>query len=64
MYDTLQNDSGGTADNEGYNFKHTYDGTSTLAAKGASRVRLEYYIPTDEGVVYVVATIKILRAYK
>ena len=49
VYDTLQLDTGWSIDDVGYNFKHTYTGSSL--DKSGAKIRLEYYIPTDEGVL-------------
>ena len=62
VYDTLQLDSGWTVDDVGYNFKHTYSGASL--DKSGAKIRLEYYIPTDEGVLYVVSEVNLDRAFK
>ena len=62
VYDTFQLDSGWSVDDVGYNFKHTYTGTSL--DKSGAKVRLEYYVPTDEGALYVVSEINLDRAFK
>lgn len=60
--DSFQLDSGWSVDDVGYNFKHSYAGTSL--DKSGAKIRLEYYIPTDEGPLYVVSEVNLDRAFK
>ena len=62
VYDTYQTDSGWNDDGQGFNFKHVFSGLSLTSA--GHRIRLEYFIPTDEGSIYVVSNISLDRVFK
>ena len=48
-----------TIDAEGYNFKHTFDGSTAL--KGGKTYNLEYTLNTDSlGPIYVVTTVRVV----